>query len=391
MKPSKLFLTVAIFFAISFNAQTKDSTNKDKERAFQLTLVTPIGTNGIESIHTINKVSLNIFAGVEAGVNGIELGGFVNVDLKNVIGAQFAGFTNVVLGNVTGAQFSGFTNYSGGDFTGAAFSGFTNANMGTLKGVQFAGFNNFNKNNAIGGQMAGFCNTNFGNLTGGQIAGYFNYNHKNLKGLQVSGFGNITVGDVEGAQISGFFNYAKKVKGVQFSFINIADSVDGVSVGFLNIIKKGLHQVEVSADELFYGNVSIRTGTHRFYNIFTAGASPSGSGLLWNIGYGVGTSVKINEKLRADLNISAQHISKGLFYFATSELYKVYIGVEYKIADKFYLAAGPTFNMYFGDALLPAFASTYNKVPPYSLLNETNSDGFNFKGWIGAKVAIRFL
>ena len=59
--------------------------------------------------------------------------------------------------------------------------------------------------------------------------------------------------------------------------------------------------------------------------------------------------------------------------------------------NKFFIAAGPTFNLYFGDALLPGYATTYNKVAPYALLNETNTQGFNFKGWVGAKVCVRFL
>ncbi len=388
MTRSKIFLLAVILKAAIINAQTE---NKEEERPFQLTFVTPIGTNGIESHKKVNKMSLNILGGVAKGVNGIELGGFANVDLQNVKGLQMAGFTNVVLKDVRGAQFAGYLNYSGGNFTGAAFSGFCNINIKKLKGAQLTGFFNMNKDSLTGAQFAGFCNSNFGNLHGGQFSGYFNYNHRNLKGAQLAGFGNINAGDIEGAQVSGFFNYAKKVKGLQLGFINIADSVDGASIGFLNLVKKGLHQVEISADELFYANLALRTGTHRFYNIFSAGASPGSGALLWHIGYGIGTSLRLNENLRSDIAVSAQHVSSGLFYFATSEVYKIYIGMEYKLRDKCYIAAGPTFNMYFGDALLPAYAKTYSKVAPYSLLNETNSEGFNFKGWIGAKVAIRFL
>ncbi|MES2680943.1 MAG: hypothetical protein V4635_13710 [Bacteroidota bacterium] len=390
MTSTKLFFLAVILNTGILNAQT-ETKEEPKERPFQLTLITPLGTNGIESHKTVNKVSLNIFGGVAGGVNGLELGGFANVDIKNVKGLQMAGFTNVVLRDVKGAQFAGYLNYSGGNFTGAAFSGLSNINLKNLRGAQFTGFFNLNKDSLVGAQFAGFCNTNFGNLRGGQFSGYFNYNHRNLKGAQLAGFGNINAGDVEGAQVSGFFNYAKKVKGFQLAFINIADSVEGASIGFLNIVKKGLHQVEISADELFYTNVSVRTGVHRFYNIFSAGVSPRSGALLWHIGYGIGTSLKVNENLRSDIAVSAQHVSSGLFYHATSELYKVYIGMEYKLRSKCYLAAGPTFNMYFGDALLPAYAKTYSKVAPYSLLNETNSEGFNFKGWIGAKVAIRFL
>ncbi len=401
---------VAIFNCGLICAQTKDSTLKSEDeilRDIQLTLFTPIGTNGIESHKTINKISINIFAGTSRGVNGIEGAGFANLTIKDVNGIQMAGFSNVVLNNVKGLQLSGFSNYSGGNFFGVAGAGFCNVNLGTLLGSQGAGFCNFNRDSLYGGQFSGFCNVNLGKLKGAQFSGFCNYNQKqligvqgsgflntnigNVKGAQFSGFANVAVGDLEGIQVSGFLNYAKNVKGSQFSFINIADSVDGAAVGFLSFVKKGLHQAEVSANELFYANVSLRTGTNRFYNIFSAGMSPQNNGLLWNIGYGIGTSFKVNETFRSDVNISMHHVSKGLFYQATSELYKVYWGMEYKLANKCYIAAGPTFNLYFGDALLPDYSKTYNKVAPYSLLNETNSSGFNFKAWVGANVAIRFL
>ncbi len=422
MSISKLFIAALILHAGSYAAQTEE-TKEEKERPFQLTLVTPLGTNGMEAHKIVNNVSINLFAGVSRGVNGAEFGGFGNVALKHVRGTQMAGFTNVALGNVTGAQFAGYVNYSGGNYKGAAFAGFCNVNKGALKGGQFAGFANVNLDTLQGGQLAGFCNYNHknakglqgaafanvtrGNLKGAQIAGFANVTTGNVNGLQGAGFANVTKGDHKGAQLSGFanvatgnvnglqasgfFNYAKKVKGAQLGIINISDTVDGATIGFLNIVKKGLHQVELSADELFYGNVGVRTGTYKFYNIFSAGASPKSGNLLWHISYGVGTSVKVNDRMRSDITLSAQHVSNGLFYFGTSELYKVYVGMEYKLADKCYIAAGPTFNLYFGDTILKDYDSKYSKVAPYSMLNETNSDGFNFRGWLGAKVAIRFL
>jgi hypothetical protein len=391
MTASKLFLAALLLHTGSYLAQTEDKKEEEKERPFQLTFITPIGTNGMDAPKTVNKVSLNLLAGVSKGVNGVEFGGFANIVLKDVKGLQMAGFTNVTLRNVKGVQFAGYVNYAGGNLTGAQFAGFCNVNLGTLKGAQFAGFANVNMDTLHGGQLAGFVNYNHKNARGLQGAGFANVNRGDHKGAQLAGFSNVSTGNVNGLQASAFFNYAKKVKGAQLGFINVADSVDGATIGFLNIVKKGLHQVELSADELFYANLSVRTGTHKFYNVFSAGASPKSSNLLWQIGYGVGTSIRISDRMRSDITVSAHHVSSGLFYHATSELYKIYIGMEYKLANKCYIAAGPTFNLYFGDALLPDYNGTYSKVAPYSMLNETNSEGFNFKGWLGAKVAIRFL
>jgi len=365
----------AVFMTYGLRAQTDSTLKKDQERNFQISLITPIGTNGIESPKIVNRISINILAGASKGVNGIEGAGFANLTMQNVIGIQGAGFVNVVLGDVTGSQFAGFTNVSMGNLKGAQFAGFCNLNKGKMRGAQFAGFSNYNHQRTEGFQGAGFINVSLGDI----------------KGAQISGFGNIVKGNVEGFQGSGFFNYAKKVKGVQLGFINIADSVDGASIGFLSFVKKGLHQIEVSADELFYTNVGVRTGGYGFYNILSAGFSPVNGTTLWHVGYGAGTSFRVNEKMRADIIATGHHVSKGLFYNGTSELYRLYFGVEYKLAKKCFIAAGPTFNLYLGDALLPDYGAKYSNIGPYTILNETNSSGFNYKAWVGGKIAIRFL
>lgn len=394
MSKFKLLYAAILLSATTVVAQTKEKKEEKKEekqRDIQVTFITPLGTNGLDSYKTTNKVSLNIFAGVSGGLKGVELGGFANVIMNDVYGLQMAGFSNVVLGNVTGVQYGGFTNYSGGNLLGVQFAGFTNFNLKDAKGAQLSGFLNTNMGNFKGGQLAGFANYNHKDMRGVQGSGFVNVNTGNFQGAQMAGFGNVTVGDVKGVQLSGFFNYARKVKGIQLSFLNIADSVDGASIGFLSIVRKGLHQVEVSTDELSYSNVSIRTGTHRFYNIFSIGMAPMAKGLVWNLGYGVGTSFRINDKLRTDVTLSAHHINVNEFYSATSELYKLYWGVEYKLWNKCFIAAGPTFNMYLTDALLPEYTKTYSKIAPYNMFNFTNSYDFNLKGWVGGRVAIRFL
>lgn len=382
-----------------------DSTVIQKD--FQFTFITPLGTNGTNAPKCVNKLSLNLLAGIGYGVDGLELGGFMNVVRKDVRGIQLAGFANSVFANVKGIQGAGYFNYAGGNLLGVQASGFTNVNLGKTTGGQFAGFVNYNGDSLYGAQLSGFANCNVGDLKGAQLAGFANYNHRsfyglqgsgfvnvnrgNMKGAQLAGFGNLCFGDMEGMQVSGFVNVAKKVKGAQIGVLNVADSVDGVSVGLLTIVKKGLHQLEVSADELFYTSLSLRTGTHKFYNVFTAGASSRAGSFVWNMGYGIGTSFKIRENLRSDMSLTAQHVSKGLLFFGTSELYKFYWGLEYKLANKCYIAMGPTFNLYVGDTLLPAYKTGYNGLAPYSLLNETSASGFNYKAWFGAKVALRFL
>jgi hypothetical protein len=201
---------------------------------------------------------------------------------------------------------------------------------------------------------------------------------------------NITKKGTTRMQLSGFLNSANVVTGTQISFINYCDSAKGTPIGFLSFVKSGIHQLELSADEVFYTNVSFRTGVNAFYNVISCGIQPTGKN-FWNIGYGIGTSFKLTSKSRMDLTLSSHHISNGGFYFATSELNKLYIGMEYKLAKKLTLAFGPTFNLYITDALKPQYADTYLSIAPYSQYDHTTRDDLNLKGWIGGKVAVRFF
>ena len=373
MKHLKFITAAILLVSLSASAQ-KDSTD-EHFRPFQFTFITPLGTNGLESFKTTNGVSLNVLVGVSRGLRGFEAAGFANVILKDAKGVQFAGFTNVVLGNVRGAQFSSYFNYSGGDHKGVQFAGFGNVSMGEMHGGQFAAGINFNRKGGKGVQVAGHSNICLGDLKGAQIAAGFNF----------------VKGDIQGAQISAGVNIAKKVKGIQLGFINIADSVDGASIGFFNFIKKGKHQIEFSGDELFYTNLSYRTGTNAFYNIFTAGFSPGSKQNLWHFGYGAGTSFKLKSKLWADISATAQHVNTGGFYWGTSELLRLYCGVEYKVGKKFSIAAGPTLNMYISDVLLSDYASSKKNLVPYHSFDHTTVEDFNLKGWVGGRIALRFL
>jgi hypothetical protein len=373
-------ITAAVFFtAFSLKSQTDsakvETVNLEKVQPFQFTFVTPVGTNGIESFKTTNHVSLNLLVGVSKGLDGFEAGGIANIILKDVKGAQFAGFTNIVLGKVNGGQFASYFNYCGKDLKGVQVAGLGNVSLGAMKGAQVASVFNFNRKGGTGVQVAAYTNVVLGNI----------------KGVQVASMANIAIGDVQGAQISAGVNIAKKVKGIQLGFVNIADSVDGASIGFVNIIKKGKNQFEFSGDELFYTNIAYRSGTSSFYNIYTAGYRPGTKENLWHIGYGAGTAFKLKNKLTSDINVTMHHVSDGGFYWGTSELVRLYWGVEYKVAKKIAIAAGPTCNFYVSDVLLSDYKSSKQNILPYHNFDQTTNNDFNVKGWLGARIAIRFL
>ena len=123
----------------------------DNKTTFLKTLIILLGLiTGIVSVYAqeadtaINKVSLNLLAGVSAGTQGFEFGGLVNVDLGNVRGAQIAGLVNTNTGNIKGFQLAGLAN----TVTGSA------------NGFQAAGIYNFVKESSNGFQLAGITNVN---------------------------------------------------------------------------------------------------------------------------------------------------------------------------------------------------------------------------------------
>lgn len=406
-------------------------------RSFQASLLPFVGTNGLMSGNVYNDVSFNALGGYSRGTKILELGGIFNVARQNVTGAQIAGMFNVVGDSVEGAQVAGLFNVTGGHIDGLQAAGIYNFNLGKTQGFQVAGIFNMNIKELNGAQFAGIANFNYKGFTGVSGAGIVNMSRFSVMGTQVAGITNICADTMEGSsvagivnmnwyskgvevagflnssrfgggntqisglvnntakgstnlQVAGIFNRAGHLKGTQVALFNYADSASGIPFGLLSFVREGVHQLELSSDEVFHTNIGFRTGVNAFYNIINIGLEP-GPRNLWSFGYGFGTSFKINNKLRADLTVTANHVSVGSFYHATSELYKFYAGVEYKFMNKISLAVGPTFNLYWTDALLPDYQRTYKNLLPYHSSNTALANDFNLKGWFGIKAAIRFL
>lgn len=404
-------------------------------RNFQVSLVPFVGTNGLLSANVYNKYSFNIFGGYSRGTKALELGGFFNVNREQMTGLQGAGFFNIVGDSAKGAQLGGLFNITGRQMDGFQGAGLFNFNVGKTQGLQTAGLFNLNIKEVNGVQLAGLANFNYKGIKGVSAAGIINLTRFSVKGVQLAGFVNVCADTLAGfsaagftnlnwyskqsveaagflnsarygdnnvqiaglvnntakgstkLQVAGVLNRAHNLTGLQIAMFNYADSASGVPIGLLSFVKNGVHQIEISSDELFYANVSLRTGVNKFYNIFNA----SSNGSIWSIGYGVGTSFKLKNKWRVDVTATSNHVSSGSFYFATSQLYKFYAGVEYRLNNKISIAAGPTFNLYWSDALLPDYKTTYNNIAPYYLFNKNLPNDFNLKGWCGAKLAVRFF
>ncbi|UPT67146.1 MAG: hypothetical protein M0D57_00110 [Sphingobacteriales bacterium JAD_PAG50586_3] len=400
---SKAIIVFAtLLFSLTLNAQTpvdttKKSTGSDTiYQNVQLSFLPFIGTNGTYAGKTINRVSINVLAGHSLGTNGFEVGAIANTNKGNMRGFQAAGFANIVGGNVKGFQAAGFTNIVGGKVDGFQSAGFVNVTKGSVKGFQAAGFANVNGGTTDGFMAAGFVNVNSGNTqgfqasgfinvlgdttTGAAVAGYINvakyhkaglmaagainYAHYKNNGLQLAGLINYAdtisrTAQIAGlinftrkgsakTQIAGLINYSKDVKGLQLAPFNFSDTVStGVPIGFFTFVRTGVHQLELSGDELGYLNLAFRTGTRQFHNIFTAGMVPVPSdSVKWTFGYGIGTSARLSNRVNLDFDLTSNQMSHGKYFNNLNMLNKLYIGVEYAITKKVKVAAGPVLNVF---------------------------------------------
>lgn len=220
-----------------------------EKRDVQLSFIPTVGTNGAISGSVVNHVSFNVIGGYARGVEGVEVGGVINLLSHDMNGLQVGGMANLVGGRTQGVQIGGAINHSMRSLEGVQIAGLGNTVWDTLAGVQIAGGANIAKRGMTGTQLAGGANIALGDLDGVQVVGGFNVAHgavnkaqvaggvnyaRSVKGGQVAAGINVSLGHVGGGQVGFGGNYARSVSGGQVSFgINIVpDSVSGGQVGF---------------------------------------------------------------------------------------------------------------------------------------------------------------
>lgn len=399
---------------------------------WQVSLFPNIGTNRKLSGSVINGVSFNIFAGYSRGVRIMELGYIANIvkeDARyfmasgvNFVGGKMKGAQLASIYNrthsITGFQGSGVMNHNQSLVSGAQVGCILNLNEGVVDGVQISGI--FSYSNSVkgaqisgiisrvnmlkGSQVSGIVNIasdtvavkppNDTNVihyaVGQQIAGITNI-AKRINGVQISAICNLA-DTIKGTQVSAIFNRAKKIKGLQVGIVNYADSSEGLSIGLLSIVRNGVFNVDITADELFHGNISVRTGSKRLYNIISVGTQLKGKEFdLWGVAYGLGTSFSVSKKSDIDINVTSNMLfSKGTL-FEDASLYRIYLGIDRSLCKHLSLVAGITANLFtYTDASLAGGKNLSSKVP-YTIWKNNNSEGKTFCGWIGARVGLRLF
>jgi len=409
MKRQFIFHMLTIIIAISvFNtakAESGDSTLY--HRPFQLSIIYPIGTNGTDAIHYVNNFSLNLFAGVSAGVDGFEFGGIANHSKGNIDGVQIAGISNSSEGYLKGIQFSGISSYNKGKVKGWQVAGISSLNTDKVYGAQLSGISSIVTAQLQGAQISGISSVARGKVFGAQISGIVSVSSNNVHGIQLSGITNVTRGNHKGAQISGIanvasgrmdgtqiglFNYANKLKGIQIGLINISDSVEkGVPIGLISFVRSGYHKMEIEANETFYANVTYKSGVQRFYNIYTVGYTTRNDKSIWAVGLGFGTLMHLSKKVNMNIDLIARQVNEDEWWSKElNMLNTLKINASYRVSKGMKVYGGPTFNISVSGKKDSEGNVIGDSFVPYHFFNETYNNNNNVKMYIGFNAGLRF-
>lgn len=386
-----------------------------------VSFVPPLSTNRLLALNTVNRVSFNILVGYSHGVDAFELGGLLNLDYGNVRYFQLGGLANLVSGNVAGIQVGGLLNTVGGSMEGTQIGGLFNVVRGKMRYLQVGGLGNVVGDSVFGIQVGGLVNINAQHTDGFQLAGIYN-NARSFNGMQLAGIANTTwkpskgiqfagiantadtlygpqiagimnsANYIYGFQLGGLVNRAREIHGSQLGFINVAHTITGVPFGFFSYVHTGYHKIELATDENLFGTVSFRTGINGLHNIFIGGIQLSGDkkNPLWTYGYGLGTSIRLTDKWYIGADLTGQQLQLANSYISHNLLGKAFLGVEYRMAKRFNVVAGPTLNWFNAQNDEPDSEIIWDRIGQRTILDDDNGFFVN-RLWIGAKVAIRFL
>ena len=335
MKKTNLISILIFLISISLVAQEKDSL---KTRKGQVTFAFPVGSNGKSSLNYSNNVSFNILYGLNGGINGAEIGSLFNY------------------------------------------------NDGIVDGFQLAGLSNINRKYSRGVIISGITNICEDSSSGFLTSGLLNYTAGNSRGFQLSTF-NITNKEFSGFQL-GMFNYAKKLKGIQFGVINIIKENDkGIPIGLFSIVKNGNYEIELTGSEVL-SNINYKMGIEKLYTVFKVGYSAYKNNPVYSLGLGLGSKISINEKQNLNIDISTNNLMYDAKWKEDLNLLnKLDINYKYKVSKQISFLVGPSFNIYVTKQKVNGEYGTI-KIP-YTILSKKWTDG-KMDTWIGFNVGFSY-
>jgi len=350
----------------------------------QVTLIPPISTNEELAEKTTNTFSFNIFWGRNGGLDGLEMGGFVNSIAQNMRGFQLAGVGNKVDGNAQGAQVATFFNYNEGYTNGVQLSGLFNI-ANRAKVIQIAGMANLIQDDFEGLQAALFGNVAKTKANGTQIAGLLNFT-KGQALTQISGGFNIA-GEVKNTQI-GLFNFAEYARGRQIGLFNFSYNANQTPIGLFNFIQNGYNKLELSAGEALFASAGLKLGVRKFYNILQLGTQFTND--IWSIGYGIGTAFQLKERQFFHIELVTSHINENEIWTKKLNLLnQLKFQFDWKTKNKYSFFLGPTWNLQASKITDPeTLEITGSRLPRYTILNTTRKNT-NWKMWFGLCAGFR--
>lgn len=250
MPPKPNLCTVVFGLAIvSFTVCAQEKKIRLYERTFQFSLFPGISTNGISSGSYVNKYSINLFGGLSAANQNVEVGLITNSHFRTSSGIQIAGLANIIGTNAfVNLTLSEERALIHDDFEvnnkGIQIAGIVNYVLNHASGIQLSGGFNHVGNDFKGIQLAGIGNSTGGFSVGFHAAGLYNLAKESVAGVQISTLFNYTDGQLSGTQI-GLINKARWMKGrhstpptraksLQIGLINFSREMDGTQIGLIN-------------------------------------------------------------------------------------------------------------------------------------------------------------
>ena len=271
---------------------------------------------------------------------------------------------------------------------GFSLAGLVNTGK-NVNAVQIAGLMNVSKRRFAGVQIAGIGNNVGRDGNGVQIAGIYNVNVGEAR-TQISSIAN-HAGDVKGSQISAIFNKAKKVDGVQIGLINVCDTTSGGSIGLINIVKRGYNRFEIAGGLTLGPQASLKFGSYKFYNIIQGSRKISEP--VWSIGYGIGTTAPIGERILLNFELIASHVNESTGWTKQLNLLNQFrTAVEVRLGRRFSLFGGPNLSVMVSNLYDPDTGKYGSSVVPYVMYEneKTGTNDTDVKMWIGFNIGARF-
>ena len=287
-----------------------------------ISLIPWISTAGFQdpNRNITTNLSLNIIAGYHTKLDGIELGGVLNMKGVEARGAQIAGVANIVGRDVDGFQISGGLNAVGRDVEGFQASGGGNFAARNLQGLQITpGLNLVGRNVLSQGlQIAAGVNI-AGNLEGTQISaaanialGWDQEANTQGTGTQISVV-NIAHGDID-TQI-GLLNIAGHVRTSQVGLLNVSGRMSGVPIGLISFVKNNPLHLQLWGSDTEVANLGVRLGSRHVYSLLMVGSYPHGDLGRWSSGFGIGGHIPLGKRLFLNVDL----ITRGVVYADESE------------------------------------------------------------------------